>query len=174
MILDLDETLIHCDFNLKYDEHSVKLQAEFDDGTKCKLPIIMRPFLAKFLEFARKYFEVVVYTASDASYADHIINYLDPIGNIFSNRLYRTHFIQVIDKIYTKPLKLIENRKLENIIVVDNSIYNFAMNLNNGYLISSFYNDKYDTELLKLEKYLKQDILECEDVRTVNIEKFKF
>jgi len=172
LILDLDETLMHCDFAHKYKEHDRFVNAIFD-GDQCRMPIFLRPFLTKFLEFASKNFEVVIYTASDKDYADYIIDEIDPKGKYVSFRLYRPSILNIADNIYTKPLDILENRKLENIILIDNSIYNFILNKENGYLIPSFYDNKYDCELIKLESYLKKEILNCDDVRKVNKDHYK-
>jgi len=174
LILDLDETLIHCDFDSDYQNHDVYIVANFD-GECGQIPIMIRPYLREFLEFARDNFEVIIYTASDQDYADYILDHLDPEDSIFTYRLYRTSCFYIKDKITTKPLSIIENRKLEDIILVDNSIYAFILNLENGYLISSYYNDKSDNQLKLLEEYLKVEILnsKCDDVRQVNKNKFK-
>ena len=172
LILDMDETLLHCDSGFKYEVHDKILTRVFN-GEEFNLPIIYRPFLSKFLKFARANFEVIIYTASDQKYADAILDHLDPHGKVFSHRLYRKSVIHIKDKIFTKPLEIIQNRLPQNIIIVDNSIFNFLLNPTNGYLIPSFYQDKYDCELLKLEAYLKEVIIGCDDVRIANKDKYK-
>ena len=49
-------------------------------------------------------------------------------------------------------------------VLVDNSVYSFAYQIDNGIPIISFYNDQSDEELLHLMYYFKL-IIECEDVR---------
>jgi len=173
LVLDLDETLIHCDFSYDYQCHDEYLVATLHK-MEYDMPIIMRPYLRKFLDFASKNFEVIIYTASDKNYADIILDHLDPENCIFSYRFYRSSLINITDKISTKPLTILGNRNPENIIIVDNSIFNFLLNLDNGYLIPSFYSDRFDVELLKLEHYLKKEILNSEDVRPINKKKFNF
>jgi CTD small phosphatase-like protein 2 len=43
---------------------------------------------------------------------------------------------------------------LENILIIDNNIYSFAFNLENGIPIINFMGDKNDNELIKVMKYL--------------------
>ncbi len=43
---------------------------------------------------------------------------------------------------------------MENILIIDNNIYSFAFNLENGIPIINFMGDKNDNELIKVMKYL--------------------
>lgn len=54
-----------------------------------------RPGLAAFLAAAAASFEVVVFTAGARSYADPVLDALDPSGTLFSARLYREACIRV-------------------------------------------------------------------------------
>lgn len=47
--------------------------------------------------------------------------------------------------VYTKDLRIIQNRRLEDLILVDNSTYSFILQLQNGIPIIPFYNNKHDT-----------------------------
>ena len=53
-------------------------------------------------------------------------------------------------------------------IILDNCVYSFAMNLNNGILIPSYYNDPEDKELLNAIEYLETKLLNVDDIREVN------
>ena len=68
-----------------------------------------------------------------------------------------------------KDLSIIANRSIENIILVDNNLINMYNQLNNGYLIPSFYNDETDIELIKLEQFLEKN-----DIDIINGLKEKF
>ncbi len=164
LLLDLDETLIHSDMNHNYRDHDTTLYFKDNYGFVEEIPIFKRPELAKFLQFASTYFEVGVFTASIKEYADCILDHLDPKKEIFSFRLYRDSCINVQGVINIKPLSLIEGRNLEDILLIDNTIFCFCANLSNGYLIPNFYNDQEDKELTKLEKYLTLLLQSCEGV----------
>ena len=73
-----------------------------------------------------------------------------------------------------KNLKILKNIPLEKIILVDNNMYSFAAQLDNGILINSFFNDKDDNELSNVLSYLFNYILPAEDVRKINEEFFGF
>jgi TFIIF-interacting CTD phosphatase-like protein len=48
---------------------------------------------------------------------------------------------------------------MEDLIIVDNSLYCFGFQMNRGIPIYPFYQDQYDTELCDLEQFL-MEILE--------------
>ena len=62
---------------------------------------------------------------------------------------------------------------MKDIIIVDNSLFSFANQLNNGILITSFFDDKDDTFLNNVKEYLEY-IQNEEDVRKINKESFRF
>ena len=87
------------------------------------------------------------------------------------HRLYRDHCVEVSPDFFVKDLRIL-NRDLRNVIIVDNTPYAFAAQLENGYPIIPFYNDDHDTQLLELEEYL-MNIKDVEDVRIENSKRFK-
>jgi len=153
LILDLDETLIHSDFTLSKEGFFKYFEFYFENEPVC-FNLFLRPGVEEFLDFVKSRFEVIVFTASKQEYADWILNYLDPENNIFKHRFYRENCISVMNKIYIKDLRIFNNRNLENMLIIDNSLYSFSSQLSNGILISSFYNNENDRELYSLMKYL--------------------
>ena len=174
LILDLDETLIHADFAGLFKDHDHIIKFQFNNEA-VEVPIFLRPGIFEFLNIVSLYFEVGVFTASLKEYADSVLNFIDPNNSIFKFRLYRDSCINVNNgKIFIKDLNILKNRKLENIVIVDNSLYSFANQLANGVLITSYYNDKNDKELINIATYLFQYILNSSDVRFVNENFFRF
>ena len=55
---------------------------------------------------------------------------------------------------YMKDLGVIKNRKIKDLILVDNSCFSFCRNLSNGVPIIPYYDDKNDIELLNLMEFL--------------------
>ena len=163
LLLDLDETLIHADFNGEFAN---------DKSTKYDTVISFKENEKDFED--NKYFEVGIFTASVKEYADAVIDYLDPNKNMIKFRLYRNNCINVNDKIYVKDLRIIKGINLKDIILIDNSMYSFAAQLTNGILINSFYNDKNDIELYNVLGYLLNFILKINDVRLINEQFFNF
>jgi CTD small phosphatase-like protein 2 len=178
LILDLDETLIHSDLDLIYKDHETTLYFDSEDdeilGKNVPIPLILRPNLFDFLNYVYDKFELIIFTASHKNYADKIIDYIEKDKRYFSLRLYRQHCIFIKPGIYIKDLRIFKNRDLKNIILIDNSIFSFSNQLSNGILITSFYHDKEDDFLLSLKDYLEYLIEDCDDVRTINKEQFKF
>ena len=126
------------------------------------------------MEAISEHFEIVVFTASVKEYADAVLNYLDPENKYFKHRFYREHCLNISNRVFVKDLRIFGNRKLENVIMVDNSLYSFANQLGNGVLINSFYNDKEDQELDNLKNYLVGYLSQANDVREVNEQIFNF
>ncbi len=178
LILDLDETLIHSDLDLIYKDHETTLYFDSEDdeilGKNVPIPLILRPNLFEFLNYVYDKFELIIFTASHKNYADKIIDYIEKDKKYFSLRLYRQHCIFIKPGIYIKDLRIFKNRDLKDIILIDNSIFSFSNQLSNGILITSFYNDKEDDFLLSLKDYLEYFIEDCDDVRTINKDQFKF
>ena len=178
LILDLDETLIHVDFDYilkdKIDNYDKILYFDSEDEENIDIPLIIRPGLYEFLDYASKEFELIVFTASEKEYADAIINYIEKDKKYFKMRLYRNHCIYIEPGLYIKDLRIFSGyKKMEDIIIVDNSLFSFANQLNNGILITSFFEDKNDTFLNNVKDYLEY-IKDEKDIREINKESFKF
>ena len=117
-----------------------------------------------------KNYVIIVYTASHQTYADEVLNYLDPKKEIFAYRLYRHNCIRVkmdTEQIYVKDLRLFKNIDLKKIIIIDNSALSFAFHLDNGIPILPFYDNKEDVELMTLVNYLNT-IARVDDLREEN------
>ena len=129
------------------------------------------------LKEVNKHYISIVYTASHKIYADSVIDYFDPTGELIKYRLYRNNCIRtkMLDEfIYVKDLRIFNDRRMENIVIVDNSMYSFANQLSNGILITSFFNDRKDMELINLGNYLVNCLVNVKDIRTENEKFFKF
>lgn len=124
------------------------------------------------LESLSKHFEIIVFTASHRGYADKVIDILDPTGEFVSHRLFREHCFQSKQGVYVKDLRVI-NRRLEDILLVDNALYSYGLQLTNGVPIIPFYNCKEDAELLILSEYL-MSLRDEPDVREINNHVFKY
>ena len=180
IILDLDETLIHSDLDNVYaDQHDALLYFDTDDdGVEEKdvaIPLIIRPGMYEFLEYLSSNFEVFVFTASCKSYADAILNYIEKDKKYFDVRLYREHCLFLEPGLYIKDLSILaQHRQMESVIIIDNSIFSFANQLDNGILITSFYNDKSDSLLSNVQMYLDSVITKSLDIRKNNRDNFMF
>lgn len=165
--------MIHADFDYVYENPDRIINFNYNES-EFSIPIFVRPGLFKFLEAVSEKFEILVFTASMKEYADSILNSLDPENKFFKQRFYRDNCICVKNKVYIKDLRIFANRKPENIIMVDNSMYSFSNQISNGVLINSFYNDTEDKELFNLLNYLLNYLQNITDVRSVNDKVFNF
>ena len=68
---------------------------------------------------------------------------------------------------------MIRNRQLKDIILVDNAVYSFGLQLTNGIPILPFYRDQSDRELVQLVAYLRNHILKAKSIQQVNAAQFK-
>ena len=113
----------------------------------------MRPFCQEFIKELATFAEVIIFTASASSYADVVLDYLDPHKKIFAHRLYRQHC--TLEKgFYTKDLRIV-NRRLEDMAIVDNSGFTFMTQPEFGIPILPFYHFAKDKELNVLIEFLR-------------------
>ena len=150
LVLDLDETLVHSSF-IPFEENDIILEVEFDN-VLYNIYVLVRPKALQFLINMSKYFEIVIFTASLSKYANPLLDIIDP-KKVCSYRLYRDH-CTLINGIFVKELKRL-NRNIKDIIIIDNSPTSYAFNPQNGIPIKSWFEDKNDNELEKLEPFLK-------------------
>lgn len=76
---------------------------------------------------------------------------------------------------FIKDLRIIKNRGLKDLIIVDNLVHSFGLQIDNGIPILEYLKGKEDRELLGIEKLLT-DLATVEDVRdhikeTLNLRK---
>jgi CTD small phosphatase-like protein 2 len=78
LIFDMDETLIHCVDDIEAQNPDVILEIDFPGEETVCAGINIRPYVMECLQEANKAFQVIVFTASHQTYADAILDYLDP------------------------------------------------------------------------------------------------
>ena len=172
LIFDMDETLIHWVDDIELEKPQVVLDVEFEDGELVEAGVNVRPFAIDWLKAANEIFQVIVFTASHKCYADVVLDHLDPTGELIQYRLYRNSWYKTEDNVYIKDLRIIQNRELWDLVIVDNAVYSFGFQLDNGIPIIPYYEDPEDEELYHLIPYL--DILAEEgDIRVKNKEAFQ-
>ena len=177
ILLDLDETLIHSEFDLtdkNLNSYDSIIRFKDDSNEYHEIGIFLRNGVQKFLSILNNYFNIGIFTAADKDYADAVIRYLDPNQNIIKFCLYRNNCVNVNDLINVKDLRIIKDIDLRKVVLVDNNMYSFAPQLNNGILINSFYGDKNDTELMNVLGYLIQYVFPADDARIINENFFGF
>lgn len=170
LIFDLDETLVHCCENIEESNPDIKVPVLFPNGEIIMAGINIRPYAVECLKEANKNFEVFVFTASHQCYANVVLDQLDPTGELIHQRFFRENCINM-NGVYIKDLRIFADRKLSQIIIVDNASYSYAYQIDNGIPIISWHEDREDKELLNLIDYL-QTLIEVDDIRETNFETF--
>ena len=161
LILDLDETLTHCETNeLNMKECDKIISIKLNENKKKKIGLNIRPGLDNFLSSLQDKFVVVLFTASLKQYADSIVSEIDPEHKYFKYILCRHNCVSISfnkdnkNKIYyVKDLRVFDI-PMEKIVIVDNSILSFVYQINNGIPILPFYSNDNDNELQNLLDYL--------------------
>lgn len=105
---------------------------------------------------------VAIFTASTQPYCDAIMEKLDP-ECLVTHRFYRDHctcinsnsnFLINLDY-HVKDLSTFTNIPIKDMLIVDNYIYSFALNLENGICVKPYYEGKDDSELVFLSEALE-------------------
>lgn len=82
------------------------------------------------------------------------MNFLDPKVEIIQGILSRDHCLQTKKGHLIKDLSIIKNRNLKDIVIVDNLVQSFALQINNGIPIKRWKNKTKDKELKYLLPFL--------------------
>lgn len=166
LVLDLDETLVHSSFKPVPNADYV-ISVEIDNKVT-DVYVIKRPFVDEFMDAVGEEFEVVVFTASLAKYADPLLDLLDPKENI-RIRLFRDSCCP-FEGNYVKDLSRL-GRDLPETIIVDNSPHSYIFQPENAVPIGTFIGDEKDRELLDLMPFLSS-IKDVDDVRPPLMQKY--
>lgn len=176
VLIDLDETLIHSDFCDNFTQHDTFIEFQDEEqNVPVKVNINIRPDVKMFLHKLSLYFDLAIFTSSIEEYAKAVMNKLDKKKQMFKFLLHRNHCLDYNGRFYVKDLRIIEDFiSLEKVIIIDNNVFSFCNQLENGVLIHSFFNDKDDDDLHKVFCYLMQFIYKVNNVQEINENMFRF
>lgn len=145
LVLDLDETLVHSQFNqIKNPDFIIPVDI---DGNTCQIFVQKRPGVDNFLRVMAEYFEVVIFTASLSKYADPLMDQMDTNGYCTA-RLFREH-CTYMQGVFTKDMSKI-GRAAKDAIILDNSPSAYMLQPEQAVPIVSWYDDPKDKQLFDL------------------------
>jgi TFIIF-interacting CTD phosphatase-like protein len=108
----------------------------------------VRPGLHEYLRELAEVADVYAFTAAMSVYARPVINYLDPEKSIFQNVWYRESCTRlgVLPSVgYVKDLETLKHEYDPNrTVLVDNNVFSFIPQPQNGILVPAFYDDPKD------------------------------
>ena len=127
----------------------------------------IRPYLHEFLKNMSKFFEIGIFTSSGQYYAEAVVKGIDPNLNFISFVLDRRHCYYTEFGYAIKDLRIIKNRDLKNLIIIDNLVHSFGLQIDSGIPILEWKGDQNDCELKFIEKYLIE-ASKCDDIQIFN------
>lgn len=154
LVLDLDETLIHTNFEWSimppnYDFHGT-IDAVYMRTQE-------RPGVRGFLESVHAWFRVVVFTAGTQPYAEYVVKNVFPAGinPVIHSRVECVAMNTENDTshIYIKDLQKVRGFDKDHTIFVDDREYSFLQR-DNGVRVQPYTGDASDSELFYLCAYL--------------------
>jgi RNA polymerase II subunit A small phosphatase-like protein len=165
LILDLDETLIHSTTQKLKHKETFLFENYF---------VYARPHLNWFLNEAANPFRIGIWSAADELYVSSIVEKILP-NNIKLEIMWGQSWCnyklnsETNTYVYEKDINTLTklNFKLEEIIYVDDSLYNAKVNKGNAIIIKPFFGDQNDQELKTLFDYLLT-LRNIEDIRNID------
>lgn len=167
IVLDLDETLFHCDVHDFSDVYDYVFM--LSDNPRQSFYTIQRPHLKEFLDYIKNNFRYGVYTAASKDYALEHISRMDLEPEFilsYMNCTIRTHRV-TYSEYYLKRLRKVKKyQTLDKVIAIDDKADSYSEDYGNLIHIPEFTGDKNDDYLLKLKNFL-EDLKDVRDIRDI-------
>jgi len=115
-----------------------------------------------------QHYTIYVFTAGTQDYAEPIVSYLNQKRKTIHGLLHRKNCMETQNGFFIKDLRIISNRELKDIVMVDNLVHSFGLQITNGVPILEFLDNSQDTEFQGIQKLLveastKDDVREYLD-----------
>lgn len=149
LVLDLDETLIHSNFQPISNPDFICTYGE--EHNKQLNYVRIRPGARELLNYLSLFYQIVIFTAGIERYAKEVIQKLDT-QKVVSKVFYRDSCIPS-NRGYIKDLRVISSC-LSRVIIVDNNPISFYVQPENGIECTTWIDDDFDSELFFLTNYL--------------------
>lgn len=101
-----------------------------------------------------QYYTIYVFTAGTQDYAEPIVAYLNQKKKTIHGVLHRKNCMETQNGFFIKDLRIISNRELKDIVMVDNLVHSFGLQLRNGVPILEYLDNSEDCEFIGLQKFL--------------------
>jgi len=149
LILDLDLTLVSSEL-----VKSLPKEKSVGDYT---LKINIRPYALQLIKEMSMYYEIIVFTAGSEEYAAEVVSMLDQNQLYIKKAVSRKNCVELKEGYVIKDLRIFVDREIKDILIVDDSVYSYAFQIENGVPIKPFDEDlkEDDEELMYLIQYLK-------------------
>jgi TFIIF-interacting CTD phosphatase-like protein len=187
LLVDMDETLIHCFKNAESERLCIGFGQYTNDeilrfslpgdtesgGRERRYTVVKRPGAIKLMHDLRRHYEIHVWTAAVKAYADKVLDWLEEEqGPLFQSRGYRTDCTPVPTSDggmgYLKNIaaKFGENN-LGRVLLLDNNPDSSPDDeVSNSVPVTDFFGDKNDDEFLVDTTY-KQLLIQASKLRDV-------
>jgi RNA polymerase II subunit A small phosphatase-like protein len=158
LVLDLDETLVHSSFKpVPNADYVIPVEIENQNHN---VFVLKRPGVDEFLRTMGLHYEIVVFTASLAKYADPVLDQLD-ILKVVRYRLFRESCFFHKGN-YVKDLSRL-GRDIRKTIIIDNSPAAYMFQPENALAVTTWFDDPNDNELTEITDFLIE-LAKCDDV----------
>ena len=87
-------------------------------------------------------YTIYVFTASTADYAEPIVQFLNQKCKTIHGVLNRKNCMETHNGFFIKDLRIIKNRTLKDLIIVDNLVHSFGLQIQNGIPILEYLKGK--------------------------------
>lgn len=79
-----------------------------------------------------KHYAIYVFTASTFDYAQPIVDFLNEKNKTIHGVLHRKNCMETHNGFFIKDLRIIKNRPLSKMLIVDNLVHSFGLQIDNG------------------------------------------
>jgi len=147
LILDLDHTLVNTKF---YKSSFESLTTEY--------VMNIRPYAINLIQEMSMYYEIIVFSAGSEEYTNEVVSILDPYRQYVKKVISCKNCVEVKEGFVIKDLRIFADREIKDILIVDDCIYSYAFQIENGVPVKPFDENskKDDKELVFLMYYLKK------------------
>ena len=114
----------------------------------------IRPGVVECFKRLKHHFEIIIFTTSQKSYSNAIIDIIDPDCSLVDYRLFQEDCHTTQEGILIKDLRIFSNRHPRDLIIIDSSALSYGFHFNNGVPIIPFTSNKDDREMYDLTDFL--------------------